>query len=75
MRLKSGCLHSKQVIKSVLQSFKKIKIKKIVLDPVMVAKGGTKLINNAAIIYIKKIDEKYFINNTKYSRGGNFDKN
>ena len=52
--VKIGMLHSKQVIKSVLQSLKKTKIKKIVLDPVMVAKGGTKLVNNAAIIYIKE---------------------
>ena len=46
-------LHSKQVIQSCNKIFKKIKIKKIVLDPVMVAKGGAKLINNSAIIYIK----------------------
>ena len=46
-------LHSKQVIQAVDKIFKKIKIKKVVLDPVMVAKGGAKLINNAAIIYIK----------------------
>ena len=47
-------LHSKQVIQAVIKSLKKIKIKKIVLDPVMVAKGGTKLVNNTAIIYLKK---------------------
>ena len=35
-------------------SLKRSKIKKIVLDPVMVAKGGAKLINNSAISYIKK---------------------
>ena len=34
--------------------FKKINVKKIVLDPVMVAKGGTKLIDNEAINYMKK---------------------
>ena len=51
--VKIGMLHSKQVIKAVIKSINKIKIKKIVLDPVMVAKGGTKLVNNAAIIYIK----------------------
>jgi hydroxymethylpyrimidine/phosphomethylpyrimidine kinase len=37
-----------------MKSLKKINIKKIVLDPVMVAKGGTKLINNEAIDEIKK---------------------
>ena len=51
--VKIGMLHSKQVIQAVIKSLNKIKIKKIVLDPVMVAKGGAKLINNAAIIYIK----------------------
>ena len=51
--IKIGMLHSKQVIQAVIKSLNTIKIKKIVLDPVMVAKGGAKLINNAAIIYIK----------------------
>ncbi len=51
--VKIGMLHSNKVIKAVMKSLKKIKIKKIVLDPVMVAKGGTKLINNAAIMTIK----------------------
>ena len=51
---KIGMLHSKQVIKAVIKSLKKTNIKKVVLDPVMVAKGGTKLINNAAIVFIKK---------------------
>ena len=46
-------LHSKQVIQGVIKSLNKIKIKKIVLDPVMVAKGGAKLINNTAILYLK----------------------
>jgi hydroxymethylpyrimidine/phosphomethylpyrimidine kinase len=52
--IKIGMLHSKQVISAVMKSLKKINIKKIVLDPVMVAKGGTKLINNQAINDIKK---------------------
>ena len=51
--IKIGMLQSKQVIQSVIKSLDKVKIKKIVLDPVMVAKGGAKLVNNAAIIYIK----------------------
>ena len=51
--VKIGMLHSKQVIQSVTKSLNKIKIKKIVFDPVMVAKGGAKLINNIAIDYIK----------------------
>ncbi len=52
--VKIGMLHSKQVIEGVLNSLRKIKIKKVVLDPVMVAKGGAKLINNDAIDFIKK---------------------
>ena len=51
--IKIGMLHSKQVIKTVIKSLNKIGINKVVLDPVMVAKGGAKLINNSAIIYIK----------------------
>ena len=53
--VKIGMLHSKQVIQAVIKSLNEIKIKKVVLDPVMVAKGGAKLINNAAISYIKKL--------------------
>ena len=66
--VKIGMLHSKQIIKAVMKSLNKIKIKKIVLDPVMVAKGGTKLINNVAINFIKK----KLMNNSKHSRSRNF---
>ena len=52
--IKIGMLHSKKVFLAVMKSLKKINVKKLVLDPVMVAKGGTKLINNTAITYIKK---------------------
>ena len=52
--IKIGMLHSKLVIKKVLESLNKLNIKKIVLDPVMVAKGGAKLIDNEAIIFLKK---------------------
>jgi len=51
--IKIGMLHSSKVINSVIKALKDIKIKKIVLDPVMVAKGGTKLINNKAINLLK----------------------
>ena len=51
--IKIGMLHSKKIINSVLKSLKKIKVKKIILDPVMVAKGGTKLINNSSIKILK----------------------
>ena len=52
--VKIGMLHTTKVIKSVIKSLDKIKIKKIVLDPVMVAKGGTKLIDYNAIKLLKK---------------------
>ena len=51
--IKIGMLHSSKVIEYVIQSLNKIKIKKIVLDPVMVAKGGTKLIDDKAINLIR----------------------
>ena len=51
--IKIGMLHSKSVIKKVSESLNKIKIKKIILDPVMVAKGGSKLINDKAINLMK----------------------
>ena len=47
--IKIGMLHSSEVILSVLSALKKVKTKKIILDPVMVAKGGFKLINERAI--------------------------
>ena len=52
--IKIGMLHSPQVVKKVIESLKKIKVKRIILDPVMVAKGGTKLINEKAIQLLKK---------------------
>ena len=52
--VKIGMLHSEEIIKKVILGLKKIKTKKIVLDPVMVAKGGAKLINNRAINSLKK---------------------
>jgi len=51
--IKIGMLHSSNVIHFVMKALKYIKVKKIVLDPVMVAKGGTKLIDNKAITLIK----------------------
>ena len=51
--IKIGMLHSPPVINSVLNSLNKIKIKKIILDPVMVAKGGAKLIDSKSIQILK----------------------
>ena len=52
--VKIGMLHSTEVINNVYKSLKKIKTKKIILDPVMVAKGGSKLITDQAIQLMKK---------------------
>ena len=51
--IKIGMLHSAKVIEYVIRSLNNIKVKKIVLDPVMIAKGGTKLIDNNAIKLLK----------------------
>ena len=52
--IKIGMLHSAKVIESVIRSLDIVKVKKIILDPVMVAKGGTKLIDGNAIKLLKK---------------------
>ena len=52
---KIGMLHNVSIIKCVYRILKKYKLKNIVLDPVMVAKGGTKLINNSSVNYLKKL--------------------
>ena len=61
--IKIGMLHSSKVIMSVINALKKIKTTKIVLDPVMVAKGGAKLINQKAIKTLKEklIKKAYLI--------------
>ena len=51
--IKIGMLHSNKVIETVIRSLKVSNIKNIVLDPVMVAKGGAKLIDNNAIKLLK----------------------
>ncbi len=61
--VKIGMLQSTSVIVSVLKTLKKIKSKKIILDPVMISKGGTKLISHSAIQFLKKklIKKTYLI--------------
>ena len=60
--IKIGMLHSSEVIFSVLKALKKIKTNKIILDPVMIAKGGYKLINDKAIRTLrKKLIRKVFL--------------
>jgi hydroxymethylpyrimidine/phosphomethylpyrimidine kinase len=60
--IKIGMLHSSQVITSVINTLKKVKTSKIVLDPVMVAKGGARLINQSAIKTLKdKLIKKAYL--------------
>ena len=53
--VKIGMLHNASSIKCVYKILKKYKLKNIVLDPVMIAKGGAKLINANSIKYLKKL--------------------
>ena len=61
--IKIGMLHSSDVIKTVLKSLKVIGVSKIILDPVMVAKGGAKLLNSSAISTLKRylIKKSYLV--------------
>ena len=52
--IKIGMLHSKEVIFLVARTLSKLKTRKIILDPVMVAKGGFKLIDDEAIEVLKE---------------------
>ena len=52
--VKIGMLNTSDVVKKVILSLKKIKTKKIILDTVMVAKGGSRLISDKAISLMKK---------------------
>ena len=53
--VKIGMLHNIGVIKCVHKILKKYKLKNVVLDPVMIAKGGAKLVNKNSINYLKKL--------------------
>ena len=68
--IKIGMLHSTNTVKSVLKSLKKIKVKKIILDPVMVSTSGARLIDNKCVNYIKKkFNKKSFFDYSEYTRG------
>ena len=52
--VKIGMLQSSQVIRSVAKALKRLNVSKIILDPVMIAKGGARLINKSAIKTLKE---------------------
>ena len=53
--VKIGMLHNAGIIKIIYKILKKYKLKNVVLDPVMVAKGGATLISNSSIKHLKKL--------------------
>ena len=53
--VKIGMLHSGEVVRAVAGVLKKYHITNIVLDPVMVAKSGDKLIEDEAIDVLKAV--------------------
>jgi len=60
--IKIGMLHSSNVIISVVNALNQVKTSNIILDPVMVAKGGTRLINQSAIKTLKdKLIKKVYL--------------
>ena len=50
--VKIGMLNNASIIKCVYKVLKKYKIKNIVLDPVMISKGGSRLVNSNSIKYL-----------------------
>jgi hydroxymethylpyrimidine/phosphomethylpyrimidine kinase len=52
--VKIGMLHNVGVIKEAIRAIKKYKLKNIVIDPVMVAKGGQRLISNSSINFLRE---------------------
>ena len=53
--IKIGMLYSSKIIKSVIKALDEVKVSKIVLDPVMVAKGGERLIKKCIDIIKRTI--------------------
>ena len=63
--IKIGMLHSSKVIKSVINGLNKVKISKIILDPVMTTKGGARLIDNKVSLITPNIPEAEILTTTK----------
>ena len=61
--IKIGMLHSSKLVEAISNTLNKIKVSKVVLDPVMISKGGTRLISYSAIEILKKrlIKQAYLI--------------
>lgn len=59
--VKIGMLHSKEVIEAVASTLEKYQIRNIVLDPVMIATSGDKLINDEGIKSLKSFLPKVML--------------
>ena len=60
--IKIGMLQSSNIIETVAKNLDKINTYKIILDPVMIAKGGARLINKSAIKTLKnKLIKKTYL--------------
>jgi hydroxymethylpyrimidine/phosphomethylpyrimidine kinase len=46
--LKTGMLHTSEIVRTVARKIRKYKISKVVIDPVMIAKGGKTLMSGSA---------------------------
>jgi len=53
--VKIGMLYSTELIETIASTLSKFKVKKIVLDPVMIAQSGDKLLQNDSIEAIKQV--------------------
>lgn len=51
---KTGMLFNADIIRAVAEQVKEFGLKKLVVDPVMIAKGGSKLLLDEAIVALKK---------------------
>ena len=63
--VKTGMLSSPEIIKCVAENLAKYKNEKLVVDPVMVAKGGTSLISEPAIEVLKAVSYTHLTLPTK----------
>ena len=59
--VKIGMLHSSEVIKTVQETLSSYNINKIILDPVMIATSGDKLITDEAIVALKEFFPKTYL--------------
>ena len=69
--VKTGMLLTAGAVKSVVKKVKEYRLEKLIVDPVMVAKGGHSLMQNRVERYpYQKAAAAGFCYNTEYSGGG-----